>query len=38
LNVLDTAFAPFFGGTPPAVLLLGRDGVYPVAGAILRPD
>jgi uncharacterized protein len=37
LNVLDPAIAGLFGGAP-AIAVLGRSGVYPVAARQLRPD
>ena len=38
LNVLDPAFAPLFKGTTFMALMLGRDRVYSVGRASLRPD
>jgi DNA ligase-associated metallophosphoesterase len=40
LNVLDDAFRPLFAPhrSPARVLMLGDDGVYPVAEANLAPD
>lgn len=37
LNVLDPAIAGLFDA-PPAVAVIGRSGVYPVAARQLRPD
>lgn len=38
LNVLDEAFAPLFGTDGMAVLMLGQEGLYPVAARLLRED
>lgn len=38
LNVLDDAFAPLFGSGGLSVWVLGQEGLYPVAGRLLRPD
>ncbi len=38
LNVLDEAFGPLFPNGSLAVLVVGRDGVYPVPAASLGPD
>ena len=38
LNVLDPAFQPLFDSGGLAVLMLGRDGLYPVATRHLRGD
>ncbi len=38
LNVLDAAFAPLFGSDGMAVVMLGQEGLYPVAARLLRED
>jgi DNA ligase-associated metallophosphoesterase len=38
LNVLDAAFAPLFGDDGLSVIVLGSEGVYPVATRLLRED
>jgi hypothetical protein len=38
LNILDEAFHPLFVDGPAHVLMLGRDGVYPVPHSSLEPD
>jgi DNA ligase-associated metallophosphoesterase len=38
LNVLDEAFLPLFGNDGFKVMMLGQDGVYPVATRNLRED
>lgn len=38
LNVLDPAFAPLFAASQPDILVLGGEGIYPVAPARLAPD
>ena len=38
LNVLDAAFEPLFGSDGLHVFVLGEEGVYPVAGRLLRED
>lgn len=38
LNVLDRAFEPLFGVDGMQVIMLGQDGVYPVATRLLRGD
>lgn len=38
LNVLDAAFGPLFGNGGVNVIMLGQDGVYPVAPRLLRED
>jgi metallophosphoesterase superfamily enzyme len=38
LNVLDAAFMPLFGTGGVSVLLLGQEGLYPVASRLLRED
>ncbi len=38
LNVLDEAFAPLFGNDGVSVLVLGQEGLYPVATRLLRED
>jgi uncharacterized protein len=38
LNVLDAAIAGLFAAEYPAIAVLGRSGVYPVARHQLRPD
>lgn len=38
LNVLDDAYEPIFGHDGFAVLMLGHDGIYPVATRLLRGD
>lgn len=38
LNVLDDAFAPLFGSDGMSVLMLGQEGIYPVASRLLRED
>lgn len=38
LNVLDDAFGPLFGSDGMNVIMLGQEGVYPVATRLLRGD
>lgn len=38
LNVLDEAFAPLFGHDGVSVLVLGQEGLYPIASRLLRED
>jgi DNA ligase-associated metallophosphoesterase len=38
LNVLDEAFAPLFGLDGLAVLVMGQEGLYPIAPRLLRED
>jgi DNA ligase-associated metallophosphoesterase len=38
LNVLEDAFAPYFGGEGVQVWMLGQEGVYPVAARQLRSE
>ena len=38
LNVLDDAFVPLFGADGMAVVMLGQEGLYPVAARLLRED
>lgn len=38
LNVLDDAFAPVFGNDGLSVLVLGQEGLYPIASRLLRED
>lgn len=38
LNVLDSAFDPLFGPDGLNVIVLGQDGLYPVATRLLRPE
>lgn len=38
LNVLDDAFAPLFGDGGLSVLILGQEGLYPVASRLLKED
>jgi hypothetical protein len=38
LNVLAPAFSPLFGNGGVNVIMLGQDGVYPVAPRLLRED
>jgi DNA ligase-associated metallophosphoesterase len=38
LNVLDEAFAPLFGMDGLSVLVLGQEGLYPIASRLLRED
>jgi uncharacterized protein len=38
LNVLDDAFAPLFGNDGLSILVLGQEGLYPVATRLLRED
>lgn len=38
LNVLDTAFEPLFAGEGMNVIVLGQEGLYPIATRLLRPD
>jgi len=38
LNILDAAFDPLFGSDGMRVLMLGHDGITPVATRLLRPD
>lgn len=38
LNVLDEAFSPLFGDDGMLVMMLGQEGLYPVAARLLRED
>lgn len=38
LNVLDDAFAPLFGHDGLSVLVLGQEGLYPIAPRLLKED
>lgn len=38
LNVLDEAFQPLFGHDGLSVLVLGQEGLYPIAPRLLRED
>jgi DNA ligase-associated metallophosphoesterase len=38
LNVLDEAFAPIFGNDGLSVLVLGQEGLYPIAARLLKED
>lgn len=38
LNVLDAAFNPLFGPDGLNVIVLGQEGLYPIATRLLRPD
>jgi uncharacterized protein len=38
LNVLDAAFEPLFGAEGLHVILLGQEGLYPVATRLLKSD
>lgn len=38
LNVLDEAFTPLFGSDGMMVMMLGQEGLYPVAARLLRED
>ena len=38
LNVLDQAFDPLFGPDGLNVILLGQEGLYPIATRLLRPE
>lgn len=38
LNVLDEAFAPLFGHDGVSVLVLGQEGLYPIAARLLKED
>lgn len=38
LNVLDDAFAPLFGAGGLSVLVLGQEGLYPIAPRLLKED
>ena len=38
LNVLDAAFEPLFGPDGLNVILLGQEGLYPIATRLLRPE
>lgn len=38
LNVLDDAFAPLFGMGGLSVLVLGQEGLYPIAPRLLKED
>ncbi len=38
LNVLDEAFGPLFGNDGICVLMLGQEGLYPVASRLLKAD
>lgn len=38
LNVLDDAFSPLFGMDGVSVLILGQEGLYPIASRLLKED
>ncbi|WP_244534675.1 ligase-associated DNA damage response endonuclease PdeM [Hyphomicrobium sp. CS1GBMeth3] len=38
LNVLDEAFTPLFGDDGRSVLVLGQEGLYPIAPRLLKED
>ena len=38
LNVLDAAFDPLFGPDGLNVIVLGQEGLYPIATRLLRPE
>ena len=38
LNVLDDAFSPLFGNDGVSVLVLGQEGLYPIAPRLLKED
>jgi uncharacterized protein len=38
LNVLDDAFSPLFGNDGLAVLVMGQEGLYPIAARLLKED
>lgn len=38
LNVLDDAFEPLFGPDGLNVIVLGQEGLYPIATRLLRPE
>jgi metallophosphoesterase superfamily enzyme len=38
LNVLDAAFEPVFSSGGVNVMMLGQEGVFPVASRLLRED
>jgi DNA ligase-associated metallophosphoesterase len=38
LNVLDEAFAPLFGLDGLSVLVMGQEGLYPIASRLLKED
>ncbi|AHB47164.1 metallophosphatase [Hyphomicrobium nitrativorans NL23] len=38
LNVLDDAFAPVFGSDGVSVLVMGQEGLYPIASRLLKED
>ena len=38
LNVLDAAFNPLFGPDGLNVIVLGQEGLYPIATRLLRPE
>ena len=38
LNVLDDAFAPLFGADGVSVLVMGQEGLYPIASRLLKED
>lgn len=38
LNVLDAAFDPLFGSDGLNVIVLGQEGLYPIATRLLRPE
>lgn len=38
LNVLDDAFSPLFGNDGLSVLVLGQEGLYPIASRLLKED
>jgi DNA ligase-associated metallophosphoesterase len=38
LNVLDDAFAPLFGNDGLSVLVMGQEGLYPIAARLLKED
>lgn len=38
LNVLDDAFSPLFGNDGLSVLVMGQEGLYPIAPRLLKED
>jgi len=38
LNVLDDAFSPLFGNDGLSVLVMGQEGLYPIAARLLKED
>ena len=38
LNVLDEAFSPLFGNDGLSVLVMGQEGLYPIAARLLKED